>query len=46
MKLVFDSADVLKKCVKALSALIDEGEFIFDEDGMKLRATDPSKIAM
>ena len=46
MKVVFDSADVLKKSIKALSALIDEGEFIFDEEGMKLRATDPSKIAM
>ena len=46
MKLVFDSADVLKKSIKALSALVDEGEFIFDEEGMKLRATDPSKIAM
>jgi len=46
MKLVFDSADVLKRSIRSLSALIDEGEFIFDEEGMKLRATDPSKIAM
>ncbi len=46
MRVVFDGADIMKKCVKALSELIDEGEFIFDEEGMKLRATDPSKIAM
>lgn len=46
VKIVFDGADVLKRSIKALSALVDEGEFIFDEDGMKLRATDPSKIAM
>ncbi len=46
MKVVFEGADVLKKSVKALSALIDEGEFIFDDEGMRLRATDPSKIAM
>ncbi len=46
MKVVFEGADIFKKSVKALSALVDEGEFIFDEEGMKLRATDPSKIAM
>ncbi len=46
MRVLFESADVLKKSIKALSALIDEGEFLFDEEGMKLRATDPSKIAM
>lgn len=46
MRAVFEGADVIKKSIKALSALVDEGEFVFDEEGMKLRATDPSKIAM
>jgi len=46
MRAVFEGADVFKKSIKALSALVDEAEFVFDEEGMKLRATDPSKIAM
>ncbi len=46
MRAVFEGADIFKKSVKALSALVDEAEFLFDEEGMKLRATDPSKIAM
>ncbi len=46
MKLVFEGADVFKKSIKAIGKIVDEGVFVFDDEGMKLRATDPSKIAM
>jgi proliferating cell nuclear antigen len=46
MKVVFEGADVFKKSIKAIGNIVDEGVFVFDEEGMKLRATDPSKIAM
>ncbi len=46
MKAVFDGADVFKKSIKAIGKIVDEGVFVFDDEGMKLRSTDPSKIAM
>lgn len=39
-------ASLFKKCVDAISTLIDEGEFTANEDGLSLRAMDPSQIAM
>ncbi len=46
MRAVFEGADIFKKSMKAIGKLIDEGVFVFDGEGLKLRATDPSKIAM
>lgn len=46
MRVVFEGADMFKKAIAAITALVDEGIFTFDDEGMKLRATDPSKIAM
>ncbi len=46
MEITFNSAKEFQKCVSAISALIDEGEFIITEEGLKLRAMDPSQIAM
>lgn len=45
-EIVFDNAKVFKDCIDALVTLIDEGEFDITNDGMKLRAMDPSQIAM
>lgn len=41
-----DNAKTFKDCVDALVTLIDEGEFEIAKDGIKLRAMDPSQIAM
>ncbi len=46
MRVVFEGADVFKKSMKAIGNIVDEGVFTFDDEGMKLRSTDPSKIAM
>lgn len=46
MKLVFEDATKFKKSVDAIAALIDEAEFIVNEKGLALKATDPSQIAM
>ncbi len=46
MRAVFEGADVFKKSIKAIGNIVDEGVFVFDDEGMKLRSTDPSKIAM
>ena len=43
---VISDATMFKKCIDAISTLIDEGEFIANEDGLMLRAMDPSQIAM
>lgn len=45
-EVVFDNAKVFKDCVDALVTLIDEGEFDITNEGIKLRAMDPSQIAM
>ncbi|MEM0372826.1 MAG: proliferating cell nuclear antigen (pcna) [archaeon] len=42
----FDDAKMFKDCVDALVTLIDEGEFDITKEGVKLRAMDPSQIAM
>ena len=46
MKLVIESASSFKKSIDAIAALIDEAEFIANENGLTLKATDPSQIAM
>ncbi len=46
MEITFKSAKGFEKCVSAISALIDEGEFFLTSEGLKLRAMDPSQIAM
>ncbi len=46
MEIIFKSAKGFQKCISAISALIDEGEFFLSQDGLKLRAMDPSQIAM
>jgi len=45
-EIVFDNAKIFKDCVDSLVTLIDEGEFQLTKEGIKLRATDPSQIAM
>jgi len=44
--LTFDNAKVFKDCVDALVTLIDEGTFNITQEGITLRAMDPSQIAM
>lgn len=46
MKIVFANAAEFKKMVDALSVLVDEAEFRLTENGMSLKATDPSQISM
>lgn len=46
MKIVFENAGDFQKCIEAIAVLIDEAEFIFDEDKISLKATDPSQISM
>jgi proliferating cell nuclear antigen len=45
-EITFANAKIFKDCVDALATLIDEGEFEISADGVKLRAMDPSQIAM
>jgi proliferating cell nuclear antigen len=45
-EIVFDNAKIFKDCIDALVTLIDEGEFQITKEGIKLRAMDPSQIAM
>jgi len=35
-----------KRAIKAIATLIDEGTFTVDDEGLKLRAMDPSRVAM
>ena len=46
MDVVLEKADDFKKCIDSIAVLIDEAEFIFDSNGLSLRATDPSQISM
>ena len=45
-ELIFPSAKNFKTSVDAIVTLIDEGSFEFTENGMTLKAMDPSQIAM
>ncbi|MFA5357335.1 MAG: proliferating cell nuclear antigen (pcna) [archaeon] len=46
MKLVLKDGAVFKKCIEAVSVLIDEAELVVGKNGLELRATDPSQISM
>jgi proliferating cell nuclear antigen len=46
MKLVLAKAGDFQKSIEALAVLIDEAEFVLDEKGLALKATDPSQISM
>jgi len=46
MKLVLEKAADFQKSIDAIAVLIDEAEFILDESGLALKATDPSQISM
>ncbi len=45
-KAVFRDARLWYRIINALSSLIDEGTIKINEEGLRLRAMDPSKIAM
>jgi len=45
-KLKMASAREFKNALAAIGTLIDEGAFLIDPEGLKLRAMDPSRIAM
>lgn len=44
--LVYEDALSFKKCIDAISVLIDEAEFLVDKEKLSLKATDPSQISM
>ena len=44
--ITLENAQNFKKCMNTLNTLIDEGKFKIDEQGVKLKAMDPSQIAM
>jgi proliferating cell nuclear antigen len=46
VELVLENAGNFKKCIEAISVLIEEAEFILDKDSLSLKATDPSQISM
>lgn len=46
MKLVLEKAGIFQKSIDAIAVLIDEAEFLIDENGLALKATDPSQISM
>jgi proliferating cell nuclear antigen len=46
MQLVLNNASNFKKCIEAISVLIDEAELVIKENGLELKATDPSQISM
>ncbi len=46
VKLVLEDASDFKRCVDAISVLIDEAEFLVEKDRFVLKATDPSQISM
>jgi len=45
-KVKISDAKLLRDAVTAVSTLIDEGTFRMDSEGIKLRAMDPSRVAM
>jgi len=46
MELLIENAVSFQKSIEAISVLVDEAEFDLNEDGLLLKATDPSQIAM
>ncbi len=45
-KAIIEDASLFKSCVKAISELIGEGVFKFDNNGMKFIATDPTMVVL
>src|SRR3989344_773833 len=45
-RLVLENASEFKKCIEAISVLIDEAEFVLEKDSLSLKATDHSQISM
>ena len=45
-KLICQEATKFKKCIEAITNLVEEGVFKFRQDGLYFKATDPSQIAM
>ncbi|MEM1573855.1 MAG: proliferating cell nuclear antigen (pcna) [Candidatus Methanomethylicaceae archaeon] len=45
-KAIFPEGKVWKNIIEAISVLVDEGVFIAGPNGIKLRAMDPSRVAM
>ncbi|RZN38335.1 MAG: DNA polymerase sliding clamp [Methanophagales archaeon ANME-1-THS] len=39
-------AGVLRECIEAITAVVDEGKLRITEEGLKLRAVDPANVAM
>jgi len=46
MKMVLEKSTEFQKSIEAISALIDEAEFVVNENGFALKAADPSQISM
>lgn len=46
MRLKMDSSRVWKNCIGSISNLIDEVDFEFKEDGVEMKAMDPSHVAL
>ncbi len=46
MKASLVDATIFKGCVEAVANLVEEGVFCFTEEGLRLRAMDPSQISM
>ena len=40
------SASVVKECIDAITAVVDEGRLKISEEGLRLRAVDPANVAM
>jgi proliferating cell nuclear antigen len=45
-KAVFPDSKIWKDIIESICALVEEGVFVANSDGIKLRAMDPSRIAM
>lgn len=46
MELVLKNADIFKKSMEAIAVLIDEAGLVINQNGLELKATDPSQISM
>lgn len=46
MKLAFEDASVFRRFVDGIAVLVDEAEFVISDDGMSLKATDPSQVSL
>jgi proliferating cell nuclear antigen len=46
MNIVFEDAQIFKRCIDAIAVLVEEAEFTLSEEGLSLKATDPSQISM